>query len=90
MATATSKEYLKNSNNESLAEELKNELAEQEEEMQKVNQFFTTASEDDSDLLRQLDELSLNEKPQDERERILAEMQKEEAAILDQQLAEWD
>lgn len=83
MATATSKEYLRNANNESMVDELKNDLAEQEEEMQKMNSFFASANADESDLLQELESLSLNEKPADERERILAEMQREEAAILD-------
>lgn len=91
MATATSKEYLKNSNNESMVDELKNDLAEQEEEMSKMSSFFASAAnEDESELLKELENLSLEEKPVAERERILAEMQREEAAALDQQLAEWD
>ena len=64
LATATSKNYLKGTDHESMVEELKNDLAEVEAERAKMDSFFAQGNEgEDEDLLRELNELSLNEKP---------------------------
>lgn len=74
-----------------MTEELMSEMAEVNAEREKVDSLFAQGTDDvEEDLLRELDELSLNEKPQIEKERIMKEIELRDAALLDQQLAEWE
>ncbi len=74
-----------------MTEELLSEMAEVNAEREKVDSLFAQGTDGvEDDLLRELDELSLNEKPDSEKERILKELEMKDAAYLDQQLADWE
>ena len=78
MATATSREYMNQhgAEHESMADELKEELAQQEEDRARVNDIFVQDDGDNEELLRELEALSIAEKVGNDDARVLEEIQR--------------
>ena len=93
LATATSKEVLKiGEGDTSLAEDLKNEMAQQKKEREQLDSLFdnNVGGEDEAELLQELERLSIAERNGGDEMAIMEEMQRKDAAKLDQQLEEWE
>ena len=94
LATATTSEYLSQHSSEqhnSFAEEIRNEMAQQEENRAGLDNLFAQGAGtiDEDELLRELENLSLCEES-GQHQKVLDEIQRQEGERLDQQLQDYE